>query len=119
MTRHQSVFNQMLSENKALFDEFSHIHDRYVLSPHLWQEKFNQIGKEVVKIINQYENKLCRKSEKGKYAHFSANLAEKFWQLVRKKFAKIDFVGVKISSAKTNHEASSLSNNFEIKKISF
>jgi hypothetical protein len=104
----------MLEENKEAFEQFQRIHNQYVLSPHEHQEKFNQIGMPIMELIKKYENKLCNHCEKGMYAQFSSNLAEKFWELVRKEFSQIDFVGVKRSiPTKEAQDAP-----FEIKKIS-
>lgn len=103
----------MLEENEKLFNQFTTIHQKYLLSPAENQLEFNQIGAQVIIIIKQYENKLCGKSEKGIYANFSAKLSEKFWGLIRQKFPKIDFVGVKVI------KSSPSKTDFEFKKISF
>lgn len=118
MTKHKQIFNQMLEENQEIFADFEKIHTRYDLDSKTWQEKFNEIGQPVVELIKKYENKLCRHSEKGKYANFSAGLAEKFWELAREQFPKIDFVGVKISKPQGSADSSPPINDFEIKKIS-
>ena len=110
----------MLEENQELFQDFEKVHARYDLDPKLWQEKFNEVGEPVMEAVKRYEDKLCRHSEKGKYANFSAGLADKFWELVRQEFPKIDFVGVKISRPENNDTspAPTASQDFEIKKIS-
>lgn len=120
MTKHKQIFNQMLEENKALFADFERVHSRYDLDPKTWQEKFNESGQAVMECLKKYEDKLCRFSEKGQYANFSASLAEKFWELVRQKFPKIDFVGVKISQPQkpTQPAPKPAPFDFEIKKIS-
>lgn len=88
----------MLLENKSAFAQFEQIHHLYALQPEKYQLEFNQAGKPIMEICKDYENRLCRFSEKGSYAKFSTKLAEKFWEQVRKKYPKIDFVGVKLSS---------------------
>lgn len=114
MTKYQKYFNQMLKKNKKLFKDFESIHNRYVLEPQKYQEEFNEVGKPIVEVIKEYENRLCGHSEKGIYGKFSSTLAEKFWNLVRQTYSKVDFVGVKIKrpAKKENQEIS-----FEIKKI--
>ncbi len=84
----------MLDENQTLFADFKEIHDRYSLNGEKWQERFNQKGKEVLKIIHEYENRLCHHSEGGQYAKFAGNLAEKFQALVRTAFPMIDHIGI-------------------------
>lgn len=90
----------MLEENKELFDSFKRIHDNYALNPQAWQEKFNHEGRKILEVIRVYERKLCSHSEKGIYAKFSGNLAEKFKEETRLHFPKIDFVGIKIVRSK-------------------
>jgi hypothetical protein len=120
MTKHQKIFKQMLKENEALFADFERVHARYDLDPKTWQDKFNQVGQAVMELVKKYEDDLCRHSEKGQYANFSANLAEKFWELVRRKYPRIDFVGVKISGPQkpTQRVSKPAAFDFEIKKIS-
>ena len=85
----------MVDENLKLFGQFQDIHDKYALNPDIWQTKYNEIGEQIVAIIRDWERRLCRESERGVYGKYSATLADKFWNLVRKDFPKIDFVGVR------------------------
>ena len=119
MTKHKRIFKQMLQENEALFADFELVHARYDLDPKTWQDKFNQVGPAAMDLIKKYEDYLCRHSEKGQYANFSASLAEKFWELVRRKYPRIDFVGVKISGPQkpTQPALQTATPDFEIKKI--
>jgi len=87
----------MVEENKELFDTFRGIHDAYVLNPELNQAKFNDIGREVVDVIREYERKLCGNMNSGAYGAFSQNLSQKFWDEIRKVYRKIDFVGASVS----------------------
>jgi len=100
MRQYQIIYEQMIDENKKLFDSFFKIHDLYTLDPTPNQQTFNDIGKEIQEVIHKYERILCGKTEGGMYSKFSGNLSEKFWGLVRKDFPKIDFVGVIISQKK-------------------
>jgi len=84
----------MYSTNQELFDNFKEIHDEYTLDPSKWQKIYNDYGREIVEVIRDYERKLCIKMGSGKYGQFSASLAQKFWDEVRIKFPKIDFVGI-------------------------
>ncbi len=87
----------MYSKNKELFDSFKKVHDGFIKDPESFQFRFNKIGKKVLEIVQEHENKLCGKTERGVYNKFSGNLSEKFRQEVKTLFTKIDFVGVKIS----------------------
>jgi len=95
MPKHELYYQKMIDENLKLFGQFQDVHDKYVLDPQLWQIQYNEIGGKVVSLIRDWERRLCHHSEKGQYGKYSANLADKFWNLVRKDFPKIDFVGIK------------------------
>lgn len=94
MPKHEQYYQKMIDENMNIFGQFQDIHDKYVLAPSAWQIKYNEIGEAVVTIIRDWERRLCQHSERGQYGKYSAILADKFWNLVRKDFPKIDFVGV-------------------------
>lgn len=84
----------MVSENKKLFDDFKNLHDRYALTPDGLQEEFNQEGEKVLAVVHEWENKLCRQSEKAGFGNYTTGLAEKFQGELKKIFPKIDHVGI-------------------------
>ncbi len=88
----------MIANNKALFDEFKQIHDRYGLEGEKLQKEFNEIGAKVQNTIRQWEDKLCGRSEGSGYASFTGGLAQKFQDEVRKAFPFIDHVGIIIET---------------------
>ena|SRR3990172_9458082 len=94
MTKYKKYFQKMLADNQELFDQFKILHDNYSLNNTSWQKKFNQEGAKILKVINEYESKLCLHSEGGQYARFAGNLAEKFQKEVRKLLPLIDHVGI-------------------------
>jgi hypothetical protein len=63
-------------------------------------------GTEILKIVNEWENKLCAHSEKAGYSNYTGGLAEKFRQELRSAFPMIDYVGI-----------ISKKSNFNLKKI--
>jgi hypothetical protein len=91
----KTVFNQMMADNQELFAQFALIHQQYDSNQTKYQDKFNQVGEQILEAVREYENRLCSHSEKGKYAKYSANLAEKFKTELKKQFPLIDFIGVK------------------------
>jgi hypothetical protein len=125
VTKYKETVQKMVSENSVLFTNFKNIHDRYGL--HLdtnLQEEFNTIGKEVMKVIREYENKLCGRSESNGYASYSGNLAQKFMDEIRKLFPHIDRVGIIVtkkavvdSFAIPNISPNKKSNEFNLKKL--
>ncbi len=96
----------MLEDNKEIFDAFRSLHDNYGLNPDSHQKEFNTLGEKVLEIIREYENRLCTDTERGGYSKYSANLAEKFQNEVRRNFPMVDHIGITIEEA-----------GFSIKKI--
>lgn len=94
MTKYRAAVQQMLEENKELFDEFKPIHDAYVINPAANQAKYNAIGNTVMDVIRDYERKLCAKMGAGQYSKFSMNLSEKFMEEIKNIYPKIMFIGV-------------------------
>lgn len=94
MTKFKQMYQEMIKQNKELFEEFEWVHKHYSQNPDKWQRTFNIVGEKVLETVRKYENLLCRKSEGGIYSKFSSNLAEKFQQEVRNHFPKIDYVGI-------------------------
>lgn len=94
MTKYRAAVQQMLEENKELFDEFKPIHDAYVINPAANQAKYNTIGNTVMDVIREYERRLCAKMGAGQYSKFSMNLSEKFMEEIKNIYPKIMFIGV-------------------------
>jgi len=92
----------MLAENKIAFDSFHLLHDKYAFASDTdpLQEGFNYEGEKILKIIHEWENKLCSQSEKGGYGVYTDGLSEKFQLLVRKTFPMIDHIGIIITAFK-------------------
>lgn len=97
MTKYQQTFMDMTGDNKVLFAKFKDIHDKYALDQEKYQAEFNKIGNEVMNIIRKYENRLCGRTEGGKYGKFSTQLSDKFWNMVRTVFPKLDYIGITLS----------------------
>ena len=94
MTKYQEYYQRMIDNNQKLFNSFRELHDNYALNPGDLQEKFNQEGERILKIIREWEQKLCLQSEKGGYGTFTSNLAEKFQAEVRRHFPEITKIGL-------------------------
>ena len=93
MTKSEEYFKRMLELHADQFAEFDKIHQLYLLNAETNQKEFNRIGADTMDIIREWENKLCSHSENSQFGKFSTSLADKFWELIRKKYSKIDFVG--------------------------
>jgi hypothetical protein len=106
MTKYKEYVERMLDTEKELFQEFGEIHLKYSGDQDKYQEEFNKVGEKVLVIVRDWENKLCRQSEKAGFGSYTTGLAEKFQEEVKKFFPLIDHVGLIIKP-------------FSIKKISF
>lgn len=84
----------MIETNKEVFDEFKKIHALYDMDQDKWQEKFNKEGEKIVKLVKEWEDRLCKQSEKAGYGNYTGTLAEKFQSEVKKEFPLIDHIGL-------------------------
>ncbi len=94
MTKYQKVYQQMVDNNRALFNEFLKIHEAFVANPNDNKEEFNRIGSDVMDVIRNSEKLLVSRSESTGYGKYSTALSDKFLAEVRKDFPKIDYVGI-------------------------
>lgn len=94
MTKYKEYYDRMVSENKEVFDGFARLHADYGMEPDKYQEKFNSEGENILKLIHEWENKLCSHSEKSGFGSYTGGLAEKFQTEVRAHFPMIDHVGI-------------------------
>jgi hypothetical protein len=95
MSKYKKQVEEMLERHHDIFTAFKEIHDKYAQDPKKWQDQLNEEGREVMILIQRWDNNLCSKSESGKYGKFSSTLSDKFWKEVRKVFPKIGYVGMK------------------------
>lgn len=94
MAKYKKQIEEMMEIHKDVFDAFKQLHDKYAEDPKKWQAEYNEKGKDVMILLQRWENNLCAKSESSKYGKFSDKLAEKFWGEIRAIFPKIHFVGL-------------------------
>ena len=93
--RYQQAIKEMYQEYQELFDSFRPIHDAFALNQEANKDRFNLIGKEVLKAVQETERKLCSKTEGGMYSKYSMQLADKFRAALQKDFPKIFKIGMK------------------------
>jgi hypothetical protein len=84
----------MVADNKEAFENFTNAHFEYSTNEDKYQEKFNKEGEKILKIIHEWEDRLCSQSEKAGFGNYTGNLAEKFQDEVRKHFPLIDHIGI-------------------------
>lgn len=97
MTKYKKYFEEMMEANTKLFEEFGKVHDSFLTDPKKWQTEFDEKGKLVWEVINEWDKRLCGKMDGGKNSVFSGGLSEKFRDEIKKRFPKIEMVGVKIT----------------------
>lgn len=94
--KYKEYIQIMHAQHQQMLEEFKEVHDQYMMQPQKWQDEFNDKGKKIREIMQDYELRLCSNSEGGRYGKYASNLADKFWEEIRKTYPKIDFVGTKI-----------------------
>jgi sugar-specific transcriptional regulator TrmB len=99
MVKYKEYVQKMLDENKETFTEFRKLHDEYAKDQKGLQKKYNEEGSKIQDIIRDYEDRLCRNTERGVYNKFSGGLSEKFQNEIRKIFPMIDHIGLIISES--------------------
>lgn len=94
MPKYKEYFKLMMDENRELFDDFGEIHLKYMQDTRKYQAEFNEKGQEVLDVIRVYENRLCSTTEGGGYGKYSAKLADKFHEIIKINFPRIDSIGL-------------------------
>jgi hypothetical protein len=92
--KYKQYYDLMMQQNADAFAEFKKIHDAFEKDQKKWKTQFNEVGLPITDIIRDWEHRLCSGMERGKYANYSAKLAEQFQQEIKKTFPLIDLVGV-------------------------
>ncbi len=98
MVKYREAVAEMINRNKELFSEFDPIYKCFAADQKSGKAEFDEVGRKIVRVIEETENRLCARMEGSGRGNYSTNLAEKFRQEVRKIFPLIDLVGVTISS---------------------
>ena len=94
MTKYRQYYQKMVEENKDAFDRFTQKHFEYSTDEEKYQEEFNREGAKILEIIHEWEDRLCKNSERAGFGSYTTNLAEKFQKEVRDHFPLIDHVGI-------------------------
>ncbi len=97
--KYKEYYEKMVADHADLFARFEALHARFAADREGHQEEFNQLGEKVMAVVREYEDRLCRQSEKGGFGVFSGGLAEKFQNEVRRHFPLIDHIGIKLEPA--------------------
>lgn len=93
--KYKQFVELLYKNNTKTFEQFREIHDGYVEDPEKWADEFHSFGRKAMDAARDWERRLCSGSERGKFAKFSAKLAEKYWEEIEKDWPKIREVGLK------------------------
>ncbi len=96
--KYKEYYQKMLAKEADLFARFRIVHDSYQQDQKKFQKEFNQVGRQVVDAVHDWERRLCSVMGRSQYASYSQTVSEKFWDLVRQDFSQIDMVGVIIET---------------------
>ncbi len=96
MTKYQTYYQLMWTQHKDILGAFLDIHDKYKKDRKNNQKLFNEEGKKVREVIEDWDQRLCKQMEKGSNGVFSSKVSEKFWNEVKKDFPLIELVGAQI-----------------------
>lgn len=91
--KYKKFVELMYQQNQRLFNQFQSIHDNFANSGQ-HEDQFHSVGRDVLDVVRDWERRLCYGTEKGKYASYSAQLAEKFRQEIKKTLPLLDQIGV-------------------------
>ena len=91
--KYKEYVDRMFQIHQELFSEFARIHELYSQDDRTHQEEFNRVGEKVMRVVREFEAKLCATQEKT-YSQFTSRLAEKFQNEIRRHFPLIDHVGI-------------------------
>ena len=117
MVKYKEYVKKMLDENKEVFATFKKLHDEYARDTRTLQKKYNEEGSKIADIIREYDDRLCRNTERGQYSTFSGGLSEKFHAEVKKIFPMIEHIGL-VPQDDISSSPATLVTAFEIKRIS-
>lgn len=94
--RYKQVLENIWNKDKELFQKFLLLNNDYADPKKRkgLEEEFQKIGKQVKDFLVEGEQDLCRQMEKSEHRFYSSNLADKYWDEIRKYFKYIDLVGV-------------------------
>jgi len=95
--KYKQYFEQMLEQEKELFENFRVVHDQYKLNQTALQKKYNVEGEKVVTVIRHWERRCARLWDERVYGQYAQQgFRKSFWDLIREEFDQIDMIGVKI-----------------------
>lgn len=81
--KYKKHYEEMIEYNEEVFRALKEL-DRK-------SQEFKEIQRKAVRIVHQYENALCNRTESTKFSKFSTGLSDKFMEEVRRDYPEIDY----------------------------
>lgn len=94
--KYKEFFELMVKNNQEAFDAFRAVHDKYGLNPEENQEEYNREGAKIQRILYEWEDKLCNRSQMTGHGSYAGNLAEKFREEIKREFPNIESIGITV-----------------------
>jgi hypothetical protein len=88
--KYKKQYQLMLENNKEVLDELKFAFNAYQINPVSNKDRFREVQMRALRTVRKNENALCAKTENTQYSGYSTNLAEKFWEEVRRDYPEID-----------------------------
>lgn len=74
----------MIEYNEEIFEQLKSL-DRTT-------DEFKKVQRKALRLVHQYENALCNRSETTGYTQYATGLADKFMAEVRNDYPEIDYI---------------------------
>jgi len=94
--KYKKYVSEMFEQNREKMMKFMLLNQDYGQNKKGLKIQFDQEGKEVQEIVEDWMGRLCGQMEKGKNAAYSAKLADKFLEEIRKYFPYYNEIGITI-----------------------
>lgn len=98
--KYKRYITEMFKQNKEKMMRFILLNQDYGRNKKSLKCQFDQEGKEIQEIIEEWTNRLCKQMEKGQNGSYSGKLADKFLQEVVKYFPYYHEIGIQFKKGR-------------------
>ncbi|EKD64125.1 MAG: hypothetical protein ACD_51C00067G0002 [uncultured bacterium] len=92
--KYKKYVSEMFDRNREKMMKFMLLNQDYGQNKKGLKEEFDREGKEIQVIVEEWLERLCKQMEKGKNSAYSAKLADKFLEELRKYFPYYNDIGI-------------------------
>ncbi len=98
--KYKRYVTEMFERNREKMMKFMLLNQDYGRDKKGLKEQFDQEGKEIQEIVEEWMGRLCKQMEKGKNGSYSGKLADKFLQEVVKYFPYYHEIGIRFKKGR-------------------